>query len=203
MRSIFDDARGGAPMDSRLALALAAVVALAVVTTGQLGLVIGAGAALCVIGTGLILAGLGRLIAPGTRWFVCLLFAATFASMADMIGGVAAPKIASAAGFYLPLTAVNCALAASWGAFEEGATPGRVLSGAVKKGVFCLAALTIVGCARELLGAGTLFGAALCAGFQPVRVIALAPGGFLIGGMALALACLIARRRAAKGGGKV
>jgi electron transport complex protein RnfE len=70
---------------------------------------------------------------------------------------------------------------------------------AALRGAAYLAALTLIGCLREALGAGAIFGFTLGEGFQPMRMLASAPGGFLIAGLMIAIIRAAAPGRA-KGG---
>ena len=56
-------------------------------------------------------------------------------------------------------------------------------------GVGFTAALLLMGCIRELLGSGTLFGMPITSGFMPpIIIFILPPGGFFVFGMLIALA---------------
>lgn len=168
-------------------LALAALPALAVVATGVNGLVVGAGALLTMAGTSLLLSAVWRFIRQELRGFACVLFAATVASMAQMIASVALPRVASSLGLYLPLVSIACALTAFWEVSDEDREPEDSLVRAVGNGAMYLLTLTILGSIREVLGSGAIFGISLGDAFQPMRMLASAPGGFLLAGVTYAI----------------
>lgn len=197
MRNDANAARGGAP--EPFGYLLAALPALAVVTAGATGLAAGAAALFALILAGLILSALRGLIRPEARAFSFALLAAVAASMADMLLLLIAPKPSAALGPYLPLAALGCALTG----YREFEAPdfkaGRALLLTLRRGAGFLIALTLIGCLREALGSGALFGLQLGDAFQPMRLIALTPGGFILAGTLLAVAQWIASKRA-KGG---
>jgi Na+-translocating ferredoxin:NAD+ oxidoreductase subunit E len=198
------NAQGGAPGAASnryglIPLALAVLPALAVVTTGVNGLVVGAGA-LASMAVASLLFSMARRFVPARLWgFTYLLFAATAASMAQMIALVVLPKIASSVGLYLPLVALSCSLTGFPDAFDEDHELEDSLIRSLLRGAMYLSVLTLTGCFREVLGAGAIFGISLGEGFQPMRMLNSAPGGLILAGLILALIRAVMPRRE-KGG---
>lgn len=182
-----------------IALALAALPALGVVNSGLNGLIIGVGALAAMALTSLLFSLIRKFIPAEARGLTYLLFAATAASMAQMAAQAALPRIASALGLYLPLVALSCAMTGFPDVFDVDHELEDSLARASIRGAAYLAALILIGCLREALGAGSIFGFALGEGFQPMRMLASAPGGFLISGLTLALIRAVALGRS-KGG---
>ena len=61
-------------------------------------------------------------------------------------------------------------------------------------------ALTLIGCVRELIGNGSLFGInILGANYEPMLILVLASGGFLTYGILLGIINAITNHRANKG----
>ena len=65
--------------------------------------------------------------------------------------------------------------------------------------------VTIIGCIRELIGNGTIFGLSVMgASYEPMLLMVLAPGGFITFGILIgvvnAITAKIAKKKAAKGG---
>ena len=55
-------------------------------------------------------------------------------------------------------------------------------------GIGFTAALLVMGCIRELLGSGTIFGAPVTISFMdPIIIFILAPGGFFVYGILVAI----------------
>ena len=182
-----------------IALALAVLPALAVVNSGVNGLVVGAGTLAAMALTSLLFSLVLKFIPAKTRSLTYLLFAATAASMAQMAVQVALPRVASALGLYLPLVALTCSMTGYPDVFDVDHELEDSLVRAVIRGAAYLAALLAIGCFREVLGAGAFFGIALSEGFQPMRLLASVPGGFLLAGLIVALIRAVAPGRS-KGG---
>jgi len=60
-------------------------------------------------------------------------------------------------------------------------------------------AITVMGCIRELLGNGSVFGVNLLgAAYEPMLIAILAPGGFIIFGLILGVSNFIAQKAESK-----
>lgn len=114
---------------------------------------------------------------------------AGFVTIVQMIVKAFAPDIDKALGIYLPLIVVNCIIL---GRAEMYAGKNKVLPSifdGLGMGVGFTATLLLMGCIRELLGAGTIFGMPVTTGFMdPIIIFILPPGGFFVFGMMIALA---------------
>jgi electron transport complex protein RnfE len=179
MHSALGGARSGAaPAKTGLtAFTLAVLPALAVTATGVNGLVTGAAVILTMTGASLMTSLVWRFVHQDLRGFAYILFAATVASIAQMTAEVAIPRVAASLGLYLALVSFSCALTSYWELFDEDRELEDSLVRAVGNGAVYLAALTVVGCLREALGSGAIFGFSLGAEFQPMRMLASARAG--------------------------
>ncbi len=123
---------------------------------------------------------------------------AGFVTIVQMLIEAYSPSLKAALGIYLPLIVVNCIIL---GRAEMFANKNKVLPSILDglgMGVGFTATLLVMGIIRELLGAGTVFGVPITAGFvSPIIIFLLPPGGFLVFGMLIALANKLA---AGKGG---
>ncbi len=180
-------------------LALAALPAVAVANTGMNGLVLGGSVLVTSAGVSLLLSAVWKLIREEHRGVALWLFAATVASMVQMIMTVAQPRLASPLGLYLTLVPFLCALMAYPEVHDGGRGAGGSLGRALARGAAYLAALTGIGCLREVLGSGAVFGVSLGDSFQPMRMLSSAPGGFLVAGVVLAVVRALMPKRG-KGG---
>jgi electron transport complex protein RnfE len=133
------------------------------------------------------------------RGFAYLLFAATAASMMHMIALIAFGRAASQLGLYLPLVAFTCAMTGIPDAFDVDHELEDSLVRSVLRGITYLVVLTLVGCVREVLGVGAIFGSTLGEGFQPMRMLSAAPGGLMLAGLIVALIRAVRSKRE-KGG---
>lgn len=200
MHKIFDDAPRGASRKYDLAMyALALIPALAVVTTGLNGVLLGAAALIAMLGTSLLVSAFWKFSAQPARCFAYILFAAVLASMVQMVASVALNRNAATLGLYLPLTAFLAVLTAFPETFDEERELDESLVSALVKGILILIVLTLVGCVREVLGNGAIFGLKLGGDFQPMRMLTSASGGFILAGVVLALIRVFTPKRS-KGG---
>ena len=98
------------------------------------------------------------------------------------------PAIDKSLGIYLPLIVVNCIILGRAEAFaSKNPVIPSVLDG-LGMGIGFTAALLVMGCIRELLGSGTIFGAPVTISFMdPIIIFILAPGGFFVYGILVAI----------------
>lgn len=97
------------------------------------------------------------------------------------------PAVYESLGLFIPLIVVNCIILGRAEAFaSKNSVPKSALDG-VLMGLGFTAALLVIGAVREVLGNGTFLGINLFGkDFEPIRMVAQAPGAFII------LGCLIA-----------
>ena len=88
----------------------------------------------------------------------------------------------------MPLIVVNCIILGRAEAFaSKNPVIPSVLDG-LGMGIGFTAALLVMGCIRELLGSGTIFGAPVTISFMdPIIIFILAPGGFFVYGILVAI----------------
>ena len=90
-------------------------------------------------------------------------------------------------GLFIPLIVVNCIILGRAEAFASKNNVGYAALDGIFMGVGFTAALFVLGSVREILGNGTFFGMSVFGDrFEPVTMIAQAPGAFIV------LGCLIA-----------
>ena len=182
-----DTAYGAATKPSLAWLVLAVLPAMAMVTTGVGGFITGTGVLLTMAGASLLLSAVWRFVRQEHLFYAYILFAATVASMMQMIASVALPAAAKSLGLYLPLVSFSCALTSCWEASDPDRKLQDSLVRAARNGAVYLLTLTVAGCVREVLGVGSIFGFSLGGGFSPMYMVATAPGGFILAGVLLAI----------------
>ena len=98
------------------------------------------------------------------------------------------PSLYDTLGIYIPLIVVNCIILGRAEAFaSKNPVIPSVLDG-LGMGIGFTAALLVMGCIRELLGSGTIFGAPVTISFMdPIIIFILAPGGFFVYGILVAI----------------
>ncbi len=89
-------------------------------------------------------------------------------------------------GIFIPLIVVNCIILARAEAFASKNTVFSSFIDGIATGLGFTGALLIVGCVRELLGAGSVFGVTLLPEAFHATIFIMAPGAFLTLGAVIA-----------------
>ena len=89
-------------------------------------------------------------------------------------------------GIFIPLIVVNCIILARAEAFASKNTVFSSFIDGVATGLGFTGALLILGCIRELLGAGSIFGIAILPEAFHATIFIMAPGAFLTLGAVIA-----------------
>jgi len=147
------------------------------------------------VGSNLFVSLLRNFIPDKIRIPCFIVVIAAFVSIVDMSLNAFMPALHAQLGIFVPLIVVNCIIL---GRAEAFASKNGVLSSiadGVGVGVGFTLALTLLGAVRELLGAGTIFGAnILGAAYEPFKVFGFAPGAFIALGLMMALYNMIAKK---------
>lgn len=112
---------------------------------------------------------------------------ATFVTILQMLMQAYLPGLDALLGIFLPLIVVNCILL---GRAESFASRNGLLASAadgIGIGLGFTLALTLLGSVRELLGAGTIFGAQVYDAEYASLIFILAPGAFIALGFLMAI----------------
>lgn len=167
-----------------LLLLTAAVLPCSATLPGGLGTGLAMTAVL--VCTNLAAAILRPLASPALRIPCYLIAAAAILTAVSLVLQAGFPGLTGVTPLLLLPAAVNAALLARRGAFSRRFTPGYAAVDGLSAGIGLTLALSVLSALRELLGQGTLWGAALPGGLPPVLLAAAPCGGFLL------LACLAA-----------
>ena len=124
---------------------------------------------------------------------------ASFVTMVEMILKAYAVEVYNSLGLFIPLIVVNCIILGRAEAFASKNSVGASFLDGLSMGIGFTLALAVISIVRELLGNGTIlnfkvFGEA----FQPATMFVLAPGGFIVFGIALAVANALMNKGGAK-----
>ena len=123
---------------------------------------------------------------------------ATFVTLVQMLLKAYIPVLDNALGLFIPLIVVNCIILGRAEAFASKNTVGRSAVDGLGMGLGFTCALTILGCVREILGSGSIFGFAIpFLSENPAVVMILPPGGFFVLGITIATVTAIRNRRKA------
>lgn len=178
-----------------LRLVLGTCPTLAVSTSVESALGMGLAASVVLVCSNIVISALRKVIPSKVRIPAYIVIIAGFVTLVQMLVKAFLPQIDEMLGVYLPLIVVNCIIL---GRAEAFASKNTVLYSAVDglgMGVGFTAALLLMGGIRELLGAGSIAGfTVLPEAIPPMTIFVLAPGGFFVFGILIALANKVAER---------
>lgn len=112
---------------------------------------------------------------------------ASFVTVLQMLMQAFFPALNDALGIFIPLIVVNCILLGRAEAFASKNTVLLSLCDGLGVGLGFTGALTLLGCVRELLGTGSVFGLSVYPTDFGALVFVLAPGAFIVLGFMIAL----------------
>ena len=169
---------------------------MAITSSVSNALAMGLATAFVLLGSGVFVSALRKLIPNEVRISTYILIIAAFVQIADMGLEALAPDSHKALGPFIPLIVSNCLLLARQEAFSARNNVFRSTLDAIGTGVGFTLGLTMVGTVREILGNGSWLGIqVLPSTFEPWVIMNLPPGGFLsFGFVLLGLAAWRARR---------
>ena len=176
-------------------LVLGTCPTMAITTSAINGIGMGAAATFVLIGSNVVISLLRNIIPNKVRIPAFVIVICTFVTMVQMIMQAYLPSLYASLGMFIPLIVVNCIILARAEAF---ASKNGVLASAVDglgMGFGFTLAITFMGMLRELFGNGTIFGAQVFgASYEPMLLLILPAGGFLVFGLMLAAINVITRK---------
>ena len=194
-----------------LRLVLGTCPTLAVSTSIENALGMGIAATLVLICSNVVISALRKVIPSKVRIPCFIVVIAAFVTLVQMFVKAFAPALNESLGIFLPLIVVNCIIL---GRAEAFASKNSVIPSAVDglgMGIGFTIALTLMAAIREFFGAGTLTlkvlgkGVTLditdelaSIGLEPILIFILAPGGFFVFGILIALANRLAEKKGKK-----
>jgi len=120
----------------------------------------------------------------------------TFVTIVDYSMKAFTPSLSRSMGVFIPLIVVNCIVMGRAEAFASKNGVFASLLDGIGMGIGFTLGITAIGAIREILGAGTIFGVRLMpAGYEPILIMILPPGAFLVIGFLQALQYRLFRRR--------
>ena len=154
---------------------------LAVTTSATNGLGMGISTMAVLIFSNLVISLLRKVIPNQVRLPAYIVIVASLVTVTQLLIQAYIPFLYSALGIYIPLIVVNCIILGRAEAFAAKNPPVLSAFDGLGMGLGFTIALTIIGLARELLGAGTAFGYQVMPSFyQPITILIQAPGAFLV-----------------------
>ncbi len=177
-------------------LVLGTCPTLAVTTSAINGLGMGAAATFVLLGSNIVISALRKIIPDKVRIPAFIVVICMFVTIIQLVMQAYLPSLYESLGIFLPLIVVNCIIL---GRAEAFASKNPVIASAfdgLGMGIGFTLALTLIGCIRELLGNGSVFGINLLgAGYQPMLLMILPAGGFLVFGLLLGIINALTNRK--------
>ncbi|MEX5729959.1 electron transport complex protein RnfE [Rhodovulum iodosum] len=181
---------------------------LAVTGTATNGLGMGMASTAVMVGSGLAVSVLRKIITPEIRIPVFVLLIACLVTVVDMALNAWLHDLHKVLGLFIPLIVTNCAILGRAEAFASRQRPLASAFDGLMMGLGFTVALVLLGAVREIVGSGTLFAnASLLLGsrfgfleitvipdYQGFLLLILPPGGFLVLGFLLALKAVVDSR---------
>ena len=159
---------------------------LAVTNSGVNALAMASATAFVLVGSSFLVSMVRRWIPKQVRISTYIVIIATFVTVADMTLEALVPRVHRELGAFIALIVVNCLILGRQEAFASRNSVGRSVADALGMSAGFAIALLSLGCLREILGSGSLFGVRLFGDdFEPWVVMILPPGGFLMLGVLL------------------
>ncbi len=177
-------------------LVLGTCPTLAVTTSAMNGLGMGAAATFVLLGSNIVVSALRKFIPDKVRIPAFIVIICTFVTIIQLMMHAFLPSLYESLGIFIPLIVVNCIILARAEAF---ASKNPVVDSAVDglgMGLGFTLALTLIGCIRELIGNGSIFGVNLLgASYEPMLLVILPAGGFLVFGLLLGIINALTNKR--------
>ena len=169
-------------------LVLGTCPTLAVTTSAINGAGMGLAATFVLLCSNIVISLLRNFIPSKVRIPAFITVICTFVTIIQLVMQAYLPSLYERLGIFIPLIVVNCIIL---GRAEAFASKNGVVASAVDglgMGVGFTLALTLIGCVREVLGNGTIFGTAVMGtAFEPMLIAVLPAGGFMVYGLLLGI----------------
>lgn len=182
-----------------LVLLLGTCPTLAVTTSAINGIGMGVSTMAVLICANIVISLLKNIIPNKVRIPCYIVVIAGFVTIVQLMLKAYVPALDAALGLFIPLIVVNCIIL---GRAEMFASKNSVIDSALDglgMGIGFTLALGIMGLIREFFGSGTAFGIAITAGhITPMGIFMLAPGGFFVFAVLIALINWASKGRAIK-----
>jgi len=176
-----------------LVLGLCPTLAVSTSVINAIGM--GLAATFVLVGSNIIISSVRKFI-PGQIRIPCfIVIIATFVTIVELLMKAYFPALNTALGIFVPLIVVNCIVMARAEAFaSKNPLLPSIFDGLGMGAGFSLG-LSIIAFIRELLGAGSIAGFKLFAGFAPITLMSLAPGALLTLGFLIGLTNLLRHKK--------
>ena len=164
-----------------LVLMLGMCPTLAVTTSAINGFGMGVSTLVVLVMSNLVISALRKVIPDDVRLPAYIVIVASLVTVVELLMEAYVPTIYYALGIYIPLIVVNCIILGRAEAYASKNPPLLSAMDGLGMGLGFTVSLFAIGFIRELLGAGTVFGAQVMpAAYKPVAIFIKAPGACLV-----------------------
>ena len=170
----------------RLVLGTCPTIAVTTSLTNAIGM--GGVAAFVLICSNAIISLVKDFIPDKVRIPAFIVIIAMFVTIVQLFLKAFLPELNESLGLFIPLIVVNCIILGRAEAFaSKNSVKASVVDG-IGMGIGFTLSLMMIAFVRELVGNGSLFGYSVFGeGYEPALMFILAPGGFLVFGLLMAL----------------
>ena len=182
-----------------LVLLIGTCPTLATSSSASNGLGMGLSTTAVLIAANIVISLLRKVIPDKVRIPCYIVVIAGFVTVVQFLLEAYVPALYKSLGLFIPLIVVNCIILGRAEAFANKNTVVDSALDGVGMGLGFTLTLTVMGTIRELLGAGTWFGMTVFGSwFTPIGFFNLAPGGFFVFGLLIAVLNVITKGKALK-----
>ena len=160
---------------------------LAVTTSAINGAGMGLSTTVVLVLSNMLISMLRKIIPDSVRMPAFIVVVASFVTIVQFLLEGFVPSLYDALGLYIPLIVVNCIILGRAESFAAKNSPIASLFDGIGCGLGFTLGLTILGSAREILGAGSVFGITLLPETTNILMFILPPGAFLTLGYIIAI----------------
>ena len=170
-----------------LVLLLGCCPTLATTTSAINGMSMGLATTFVLIMSNLVISLLKGFIPDKVRIPCFIVVIASFVTIVQLVMQAYVPDIYETLGLFIPLIVVNCIVLGRAEAFASKNPVGPSILDGAGMGLGFTFALTILGCIRELLGSGSMFGFRILPETANILLFILPPGAFICLGFLIAI----------------
>ena len=170
-----------------LVLLLGCCPTLATTTSAINGMSMGLATTFVLIMSNLVISLLKGFIPDKVRIPCFIVVIASFVTIVQLVMQAYVPDIYETLGLFIPLIVVNCIVLGRAEAFASKNTVWPSILDGTGMGLGFTFALTILGCIRELLGSGSMFGLRILPETANILLFILPPGAFICLGFLIAI----------------
>lgn len=161
---------------------------LAVTTSVKNAIGMGLSTMVVLVFSNMLISMLRNVIPDQVRIPAYIVVIASLVTVVELILKAYIPSLYDALGLYIPLIVVNCIILGRAEAYANKSTPILAAFDGLGMGLGFTMALSLIGCFRELIGAGTILGMKIMpSGYVPVSIFVRAPGAFIVLGTLIAI----------------